>query len=316
MLDPARDLEQLADLVELAFGPELTLTGSNIVADIRRLARLGPLLYLTTPLSLDPVGLVWEERHAIVGNVTLTRDDSGPFGQWIISNVAVHPDYRGRGIARQLMVAARDWIERHQGHRLVLQVRQDNAPAQSLYADLGFRRYATMVELVRRSNQPGNRTTNQTPPLYPLRSRHWQAAYDLALAAQPQAIQRIRPARSSTFKRSVGQRAGERLQALLGKRDVYRFYVERGERFLATLEVELRHAARQYRIRITVHPEARGEIEGPLVDRALSILAHHPPRQVLSSVVSSHPEAREALHDRGFVTLRVLDQLVLDIRGR
>ena len=47
-------------------------------------------------------GFVWTEDGRIVGNVTLTREDQArPI--WIVSNVAVHPSYRRRGIARALM---------------------------------------------------------------------------------------------------------------------------------------------------------------------------------------------------------------------
>ena len=42
----ARDMSGLADLVEAAFGPELTLTGSSMVRDMRQVARWGPALHI------------------------------------------------------------------------------------------------------------------------------------------------------------------------------------------------------------------------------------------------------------------------------
>ena len=57
-------------------------------------------------------------------------------GEGFITNVAVHPAHRRRGIARKLVAAA---IE--QGcslSRLTLEVRESNAPAIALYRSLGF----------------------------------------------------------------------------------------------------------------------------------------------------------------------------------
>jgi hypothetical protein len=44
--DMRRDLQQLADLIDLAFESEIEATRSSIVAEMRRLARAGPLLWL------------------------------------------------------------------------------------------------------------------------------------------------------------------------------------------------------------------------------------------------------------------------------
>ena len=41
-----RDLGQLADLIELAFRAELEQSASSIAAEMRQLARVGPLLWL------------------------------------------------------------------------------------------------------------------------------------------------------------------------------------------------------------------------------------------------------------------------------
>ena len=53
-------------------------------------------------------------------------------------NVAVHPDYRRRGIARELVMGLVAALEEKGVHSLALEVRASNAPAIALYEQLGF----------------------------------------------------------------------------------------------------------------------------------------------------------------------------------
>ncbi|HEY8424901.1 MAG TPA: ribosomal protein S18-alanine N-acetyltransferase [Limnochordales bacterium] len=69
----------------------------------------------------------------------------GYVGIWLvadeghITNVAVHPDYRGRGVGRRLMEAITDLARRKGMRRMTLEVRKSNIRAQRLYESLGFR---------------------------------------------------------------------------------------------------------------------------------------------------------------------------------
>ena len=57
-----------------------------------------------------------------------------------IMNVAVHPNWRGKGIGRWLMVFMLELIEAMGGVRTLLEVRLHNKVAQGLYESLGFKR--------------------------------------------------------------------------------------------------------------------------------------------------------------------------------
>ena len=54
-------------------------------------------------------------------------------------NVAVHPDYRRRGIAEALVNTLVENLQKLGSHCLTLEVRASNAPAIGLYEKLGFR---------------------------------------------------------------------------------------------------------------------------------------------------------------------------------
>ena len=53
-------------------------------------------------------------------------------------NVAVHPDFRRRGIAEALVTGLVEELKNSGSHCLTLEVRASNAPAIALYEKLGF----------------------------------------------------------------------------------------------------------------------------------------------------------------------------------
>lgn len=61
----------------------------------------------------------------------------GPFEAEVM-NVAVHPDYRGRGIAGQMMRALLEAGEQRGVKEFTLEVRAGNAPAIHVYESRGF----------------------------------------------------------------------------------------------------------------------------------------------------------------------------------
>jgi len=58
--------------------------------------------------------------------------------EYYISNVAVYPEHRGRGIGALLVGRARDEAGRAGAARVVLDVETDNPDAERLYRRLGF----------------------------------------------------------------------------------------------------------------------------------------------------------------------------------
>lgn len=76
---------------------------------------------------------------AVVGSRVL-----GYGGMWMvledahITNVAVHPAYRGRGLGRRLLLELMRRAIVRGGRRMTLEVRPSNHAARHLYKDLGF----------------------------------------------------------------------------------------------------------------------------------------------------------------------------------
>lgn len=86
---------------------------------------------LQNPLSLWLVALDGDTVAGYVGSQTVIDETD-------MMNIAVHPDYRRRGLARQLVQQLVAQLPSRGSHRLTLEVRASNAPAQGLYETLGF----------------------------------------------------------------------------------------------------------------------------------------------------------------------------------
>ena len=59
-------------------------------------------------------------------------------GETDMMNIAVHPDFRRRGVAESLVNALVEDLQKQESHSLTLEVRASNEAAQKLYEKLGF----------------------------------------------------------------------------------------------------------------------------------------------------------------------------------
>jgi len=147
-----RDLHQIADLVELCFEPHMDAGGRSAIHEMHALSYVWPMVWLLAALDRWLPGLgsgfVWRQAGAVVGNVSLYRAGKHPtLGPgFLIANVAVHPDWRRRGIARALVENAVDKARLEGGRWVALQVEADNAGANTLYQNQGFETFETLSQ--------------------------------------------------------------------------------------------------------------------------------------------------------------------------
>jgi ribosomal-protein-alanine N-acetyltransferase len=91
----------------------------------------------------------WELENSDVSHIYVLRQEGhgvlGFCSCWLIfdelhiNNVAIRPEWRGRGAATVLLERVFEDTARRGARRATLEVRQSNAPARRLYERLGFR---------------------------------------------------------------------------------------------------------------------------------------------------------------------------------
>lgn len=86
---------------------------------------------LNNALSFWLVAVEEDTVAGYIGSQTVMGDTD-------MMNVAVHPDYRRRGIGEQLVNCLVEELKKRQSRSLTLEVRASNLPAQKLYEKLGF----------------------------------------------------------------------------------------------------------------------------------------------------------------------------------
>jgi ribosomal protein S18 acetylase RimI-like enzyme len=149
-LDMRRDLAKVADLVELCFAESLDPEGKRYLAEMRKAAQSASLMGWASSLieeaQMPPSGYVWEQDGRLVGNLSLIPISVHGKRGYMIANVATHPDFRGRGIAMALTIAALKYSREHGAANIWLQVREDNPIAIHIYIANGF------VERLRRTS--------------------------------------------------------------------------------------------------------------------------------------------------------------------
>ena len=308
-IDVRRDLRAVADLVGDAFANELDAGGQASLRELRSLSRLGPLLYLMVPTTGELGGFlrgfVWEADGEIVGNITLQQADNSGI-RWMIANVAVHPDYRGKGIAGDLMQAALARIKEMRGDWALLQVAEDNEIARKLYGHLGFDEVVTESHL--RIFQMTDIPDTDLPAnvsLVRLYDRDWDSMKHLLHRSVPTSARWLHPTRSSAYRRNSDPYLILRWGHLIGLSQRERLGVYSGSDLMGALDVWSQPHG-EHEIGILLHPDVQEEWTAPLLHHGLRRLQRYPYQPITATLHDYQPQATAALQSLGFRSTRVL----------
>jgi ribosomal protein S18 acetylase RimI-like enzyme len=294
-----QDVPQITELVELCFQDVMDYSSRRMLRDVRWIAQMGDAAWGIARLlrSVNPAewlaNLVWEEQGRIVGNVTLTRR-APEEDAWLISNVAVHPDYRHRSIARVLVSHALEEIRRRGGRKAYLQVDEANESAVRVYRGLGFE------EISRRLAWFRSYAENPHPPSDPgsvpgfrvaiRAASEWSEEFALWRDVSPHGVAWNAPLTEQSFRPSFWKRME---QALDGEAERH-FLARREERVEAALSAFTRPSG--WEGVLIQRPETGGKVEEGLLAAAWKVFpAEH------NVLLETTPQARDStLTELGF----------------
>jgi len=267
-IDLSKDVRPVLALLNTSFGPLHDGRG-RVISDRFSLSQSAPFARRLSMVSRGFIpGFVWEESGRIVGNVTLL--ESPIRGRYMVANVAVHPDFQRRGIARALMHEALAHIESWNGQQVYLQVESDNDAAINLYRSMAFdqrgsvQRWQASVTNLR---LPSPEAASGPRPRA-LRRREWQSARALDRSGFPPDLNWPAPPPPNYYKSGLLRDFGD----LLNGRRQETWVIEGQEdqeRTLIGLADIVSEWSRPHQLRLCVAPSWQGKLEGPLLYTAL-----------------------------------------------
>jgi ribosomal protein S18 acetylase RimI-like enzyme len=263
-VNPRRDMEGIAILLESAFAGELDPYGRHMVREMRVFGRAGWLGWLIGRIFLPPAaypqGFVWLEAGRLVGNASLLPV-AGFSERWVMANVAVDAAHRRQGVARELVDASLNLARDRGAKEVVLQVRHDNQAALALYDGMGFEALTTRTTWYR----PAGRwiPQGQTPAEVRQRTQgEWSQQWELARSVYPEGLIWPFPPYAALFR----PRPLEGLVSIDGRSHWVAF---EADRLIGSLSTYLDLNRVGLRLVMMVTPANRGSIESSLLAATL-----------------------------------------------
>ena len=283
------DPDRLKDMVNRVFGT----TGKLILGLLRLCGK--------EPVKL----LVAEADGKIVGTTIINnRRKSG-----YISSVMVHPDYRRRGIATRLMTNALNYIRRRKKMRAVLHVDSTNAPAKSVYANLGFKTFEHLAYFLRERNTRHAQENAPGVEIREFQKDDLDQVYNLIEASEdPNSLKNFdftkKDLQTPFLQRMFNFATQKKLVALLGNRLVG--YIE-------AAYTTPKETGRINSVQVNSEDRSLG-IEKLLIEAASNEIAEGGIGRIRLTATTAKQELVETVKDLGFKEVLVMDAMVKEFQ--
>lgn len=315
-----RDFEGIKSIFEVAFTDEYAQREVDIVQRIEKIESFYPLV---KALSLFPNPYqhvftvhVAEDSDKIAGLCQMSPRNQNQT-RWHIDNIAVHPDFRGQGMAQQLLNACFEYYNERGAMRYTLEVDTQNAPAIKLYEKLGFRRYSTLhyskMPPKRLAKYKDMETVSVPVGMRARKLEDTEALLNLYKESIPPHIRVVEDRSAGDFNLGALQQGAEWLKKAMKRSETFHFVVEDTERncLVASLDIFAQMRALPHVFQLTVHP-SREELAEQLITFALNHVANISINPVLIGSFESQRAKRDAIKEAGFKRLTADFLLVRD----
>jgi GNAT superfamily N-acetyltransferase len=309
----SKDVRPVLELLRTAFGP-LRDSQGRVISDRFSITQSASFARRLSMISRGFVpGFVWEESGQIVGNVTLL--DSPIDGRYLVANVAVHPDFRRRGIARALMDEVLARVESWNGHQIYLQVESENQAALDLYDSLAFERrgevrrwFASLssLRLPPDEDRPGFRPRR-------LRGREWRAARELDRTSFHPDLNWPAPPPPDYYRSGWWRGAADLLN---GRRQETWVIDQASERELSLVGLVdiVSEWTQPHHLRLCIAPEWQGRLDRVLLRKAVKRLLRFHDGTINFNYPAAAPETEELFKACNFELQRSLTVMRKNLR--
>jgi len=311
LIRPAKynDFETIKQIFGVAFDEEYKQRGVDIVQRISKLQQFYPVLKV---LAIFPNPYqhifnvyVYEQEEKVIGLIQISPRNKEQT-QWHIENIAVLPDYRGRGIAHDLINYVCETYGKKGALRFTLEVDIKNKSVIKLYESLGFRHYCTVYYY----RLPVSKATGKLPEnislpfsIRPYKSSDCHALFDLYMASIPVELRTVEQRVLADFQENTFEYFYKHLKEQLKYSGNEHLVIENPKNksdIIASLTITAQYRKLPHVIRVLIHPAYNEMLTEKLINYAISYLSKYPPRQILIAALEQQKEKRNALETLNF----------------
>ena len=142
-------------------------------------------------------GYIWEEDNTSAG---LVLNHSGNREEWEVGTLGVLPEFRRRGIARELLQHSIEEFKSRNGKRAFLQVIAGNVPAQTLYLQNGFVDFTGNHEIEHHGDAVALPILPKGYTEIEMGRFEWKPRFEHAGAITPDEVKQFAPVKAKDFK--------------------------------------------------------------------------------------------------------------------
>ncbi|MBC7474451.1 MAG: GNAT family N-acetyltransferase [Candidatus Sericytochromatia bacterium] len=300
MIRPAKykDFAAIKNIFEVAFSDEYKQRGLDIVDRINRWQQLYPVVKLLASFHnpyqhLFNVHVYEDETDNKIGGLIQTSARSKDQTRWHVENIAVLPDHRGKGIAKQLLNYMFDTYMNLGVNRFTLEVDISNDAAIKLYESIGFRKYTTIhyFKIPPKKLADFKKETVSIPEGFrTYKPADAQASFDLYMACTPSSIRIVDQKELSDFHENPIEQVSKYIKEYTKRCNQVHFVVEKDNMIIGSLEIVAQYRKLPHVIRLLVHPGYE-HLNETLLQYAFNFLMDYPARSVLVAA-SEHQKAK------------------------
>lgn len=303
-----KDFETIKKIFNVSFDKEYQQRGVDIVNQISRWQKMYPLIktlsYFPNPYQYVFNVHVYEEDGKILGLVQ-TSSKNKENTRWHIDNIAVLPEYRGRGIAHELLEFIFDLYSKNKKiSQFTLEVDVKNEKVIRLYKSLGFRIYSTVhyYYLTQKGGKEflkNNKNITLPVGFRSFKPKDYKQLLSLYEASTPTEIRIAEQKQLNDFKDSIFFNLAIFLKRQLKRSDQQRWVVETPGGIVAFLEIISQYRDLPHVIRLMTHPGYE-DLNENLINFSLMFLSKFPPRQIMIAALEHQNPKKEILKSLKF----------------
>jgi len=318
-LDIRKDLDALGELVAVAFADDATTLGNDFRAEIRMLKKVVPIVVILQKVSgtfrhnFD--GFVIEDQGKFI-SLVVTGRSGAKSKRWEIGNVATHPDYRRRGLARQLVDRAIEHARSLGANVCLLEVRAENTGAYHLYRSQGFEHYDSTTVMKLESLPSIQCIPAKGYTVRPMKYGEWKPRFGLARLETPAEVQNFLPVEAEDLRVSALEILFEPVARKTQKIDIHRWAFEKDGQLVGTASLAARRTEDKvfHSIKMRLLPSHRPALAEPMLSLALQTLQSYPPKPIRTQIRTSYQDLIEIFKKYGFEEIEVTHSLGLKFK--